>query len=131
MRKLGQHFLKNRTVIEKIVRAADPQANETVIEIGPGHGELTRGLVARKKKTTKIIAIEKDHGLVAHLVTQEELKNVELIHGDALEIIPALAKSYRSKVISYSFRHESFYLLTRKNSLRRQHSLGDPSCRVR
>ena len=94
MIKLGQHFLKSKTVIEKIVRAIDPQAGETIIEIGPGHGELTRELVAQKKRATKIIAIEKDHGLLARLVSEPELADVEFIHGDALELLPQITKPY-------------------------------------
>ena len=101
MTRIGQHFLKNRSITEKIVRAIDPHAQETVIEIGPGHGELTRELVRQKKGATKIIAIEKDHGLLARLVAQKELADVEFVYGDALEIIPQLAKRYKLKAISY------------------------------
>jgi 16S rRNA (adenine1518-N6/adenine1519-N6)-dimethyltransferase len=82
---LGQHFLKDASVVQKIVAAIDPQRGETIVEIGPGHGELTRSLAeVCKKSGAKILAIEKDAALAAALKMQID---VEIIEGDALEIL--------------------------------------------
>ena len=61
MQKLGQHFLKNAAILEKIVDALALADGDRVIEIGPGHGELTMPLMrAAEKKNIAITSIEKD-----------------------------------------------------------------------
>ncbi len=65
-RKLGQHFLKNKDAIKKTVAALDVKDGDIVIEVGPGHGELTEYLKMQKSKC-KIIAIEKDARLANFL----------------------------------------------------------------
>src|SRR3989344_4758001 len=93
MKKLGQHFLTKKTKLQKIVGALDLRADDSVIEIGPGHGELTNELRI-KNYELKIIAIEKDEEFVRYL--QEKFaqdKNIEIIEGDILKILPELAKS--------------------------------------
>lgn len=91
-RKLGQHFLKNHSAIRAIVAALDPQPNETVIEIGPGHGELTRPLAERcAEKKCRLIAIERDVRLAEEL--RESARNWvnsnwEIVAGDALKELP-------------------------------------------
>ncbi len=87
---LGQHFLKNEGVVKKIIAAIAPQKGETIIEIGPGHGELTHLLATACKKTgAKLIAIEKDHGLALMLKGefQDDLseRRMEIIEGDILD----------------------------------------------
>jgi 16S rRNA (adenine1518-N6/adenine1519-N6)-dimethyltransferase len=77
LRRLGQHFLNDPTILGRIVDALDPVAGETVLEIGPGRGSLTRELLARG---LKVIAIEKDRRLVEGLSGQ----NLTVIEGDAL-----------------------------------------------
>ena len=64
--RLGQHFLKNKSVIKKIIDAIDPRDNDVIIEVGPGHGELTEHLEKQNVKC-KIIAIERDARLAASL----------------------------------------------------------------
>src|SRR3989344_2908807 len=83
MNYLGQHFLKNKDAITKIVAALDLHEGETIVEIGPGKGVLTSELA---KQPIKIIAIEKDHYLAKNL----KIKRVEVIEGDILEILPTL-----------------------------------------
>lgn len=88
--KLGQHFLKNKSVIPKIIAALDLRPNETVIEIGPGEGALTLPLAeACQKAGCKLIAIERDPAL-AEEIKKIENKKFEVITGDALEILPVL-----------------------------------------
>lgn len=77
--RLGQHFLKNGTVLERIARAVCPSAQPLVIEIGPGRGALTAKLLER---AARVVAIEIDRDLVAYLR--------EKFAGDArLEIVEA------------------------------------------
>ena len=54
---LGQHFLKDKKALRKIVRLIDPRPEETLIEIGPGKGVLTFLLT---QKAGRVIAVEKD-----------------------------------------------------------------------
>ncbi|MDO8555410.1 MAG: 16S rRNA (adenine(1518)-N(6)/adenine(1519)-N(6))-dimethyltransferase RsmA [bacterium] len=84
MQKLGQHFLKSKKIIEKIVDAAELSKNDTVLEVGPGKGILTEALL---EKASKVIAVEKDKELVRYLTDKfEGSKNLTLIHGDILKI---------------------------------------------
>ena len=95
MRKLGQHFLKNKSALRLIAESLDVMPNDTVIEIGPGHGELTEFLVATPAK--KIIAIEKDEDLYHALEKQFHTDDrVTIIQGDALKTLPSLVKDLPS-----------------------------------
>jgi 16S rRNA (adenine1518-N6/adenine1519-N6)-dimethyltransferase len=66
-KKWGQHFLRNRGAVEKIVAAVEPRAGEIIVEIGPGEGVLTDKLVALGND---LLAIEIDPELAAHLRTR-------------------------------------------------------------
>ena len=82
--KLGQHFLADRGIAEKIVSALGAVAAETVLEVGPGKGVLTTFLA---KKASKLIAIELDRVLAAQLRMKYAVwPNVEIIEGDILTI---------------------------------------------
>lgn len=59
-KSMGQNFLVDRGVLEKIVAAAELKSSDSVLEIGPGVGALTRELV---KKAGEVVAIEKDECL--------------------------------------------------------------------
>lgn len=78
----GQHFLHDQNVIRKIISAIAPEPDDHFVEIGPGHGALTRPLLERIKK---LDVIEIDHELARRLA--EELKNRRLtVHqADALK----------------------------------------------
>lgn len=97
MQKLGQHFLKNKEKIQEIIKALELQGGDTVIEIGPGHGELTIPLLQGMKtlENTKLVAIEKDVEL-ANRVKRLEYSNEKLkvIIGDVRKILPELATLY-------------------------------------
>jgi 16S rRNA (adenine1518-N6/adenine1519-N6)-dimethyltransferase len=86
-KKLGQHFLVDRGVLEVILEAATLTATDVVIEIGPGLGVLTRELA---KRAGRVTAIELDDRLAAAL--QEDLAslhNVNVVNGDILKLDPA------------------------------------------
>jgi 16S rRNA (adenine1518-N6/adenine1519-N6)-dimethyltransferase len=81
---LGQHFLIDETVLEKIMEAADIQSTDHVVEIGPGIGVLTKLLVEHAKTVT---AIELDRGLIALLTEWTgDPKNLEVINDNALSV---------------------------------------------
>ncbi len=89
-RYLGQHFLSHPSILERIVKAAQLDPEDLVVEIGPGHGLLTKMLSGRVKR---VIAIELDERLYEKLQSKfPEYTNVELVYGDALsypyEILP-------------------------------------------
>jgi 16S rRNA (adenine1518-N6/adenine1519-N6)-dimethyltransferase len=63
-KRFGQHFLRDRRVVDRIIRVFDPRPTDTVVEIGPGQGVLTHELVGR---VGRLHAIELDRDLVAHL----------------------------------------------------------------
>jgi 16S rRNA (adenine1518-N6/adenine1519-N6)-dimethyltransferase len=63
-RRLGQHFLTSRTILDRIAAEACPDQSATVVEIGPGKGSLTTHLLAR---AARVIAIEIDPVLVHYL----------------------------------------------------------------
>lgn len=96
-KSLGQHFLNDRAILRRIVDACDITSSDTVIEIGPGTGALTR-LLAEKAKT--LYALELDAGLIQRL--REEFSsyaNVRILHQDAVTVDPASFAGERIKVI--------------------------------
>jgi 16S rRNA (adenine1518-N6/adenine1519-N6)-dimethyltransferase len=83
-KSLGQNFLKDDAVLQRIVESANLSADDMVIEIGPGHGTLTE-LLAQKCK--KVIAIELDDRLIPILTEKFKINNkVEIVHEDILKI---------------------------------------------
>ena len=81
-RRFGQNFLVDRNVVNRIIAAVNPQATETIIEIGPGRGALTSQLVER---AGRVIAIEFDRALIPELRAQFSGKsNLRIIEADAL-----------------------------------------------
>jgi 16S rRNA (adenine1518-N6/adenine1519-N6)-dimethyltransferase len=86
-KRLGQNFLQDPFALEKIVTAAQIQPTDTVLEIGPGLGSLTRYLAAFAKQ---VIAVELDQDLLAPLrAVLAPYQNVRVIQGDILELSPA------------------------------------------
>jgi len=78
--KLGQHFLANTGILERIAAAACPAREPLVIEIGPGRGALTEHLLQR---ADRVVAIELDRELADGL--RLRFPTLEVIHGDVLE----------------------------------------------
>lgn len=79
---LGQNFLINDGLLEKIVNAADIRKNDIVLEIGPGIGNLTTKLA---EKASRVVAVEKDKKMAAVLKqTFSRFPNLEIIQGDIL-----------------------------------------------
>lgn len=81
---LGQHFLNSPSILDRIARAACPDRESLVVEIGPGEGALTRHLLDR---ADRIVAIELDPALagqVAHKFAPTD--RLTVITGDALDV---------------------------------------------
>ena len=81
-RALGQHFLKNKTVLNKIVHRISPQKKDLIIEIGAGRGVLTFPLA---KKAGKVIAIEKDPSLIPYL-QRKDFSNLTVLEKDIIKV---------------------------------------------
>jgi 16S rRNA (adenine1518-N6/adenine1519-N6)-dimethyltransferase len=80
--KLGQHFLEDLEILQKIVDAADIQPSDHIVEIGPGIGVLTKGLLEKARRVT---AIELDTRLVPLLRIYTNLDpKLEVVNGNAL-----------------------------------------------
>jgi 16S rRNA (adenine1518-N6/adenine1519-N6)-dimethyltransferase len=81
---LGQNFLIDKNILQKIIKPANLKKEDTVLEIGPGLGTLTQELA---KNAGKVIAIEKDKTMCEILrKTLAEFKNVEIINADVLKL---------------------------------------------
>jgi len=91
-KELGQNFLLDLNLTSKIARVGAPLESHTIIEVGPGPGGLTRGLLAEGAK--KVIAIERDERALPALAEIAEAypERLEVISGDAMQI------DYRSLV---------------------------------
>ena len=101
---MGQNFLIDENVLNKIIESADIESDDTILEIGPGLGILTLGLARRAKK---IIAIEKDKTLceaLRKILDIGNVKNVEIINTDILE--------YKNQETNYKIVANIPYYLT-------------------
>lgn len=102
-KKLGQNFLIDRNILEKIVDGAQVTKEDGILEIGPGIGTMTQVLSQRAKK---VVAVEIDSSLLFILQdTLQDFKNVEIIHGDILklplkEILQNKLKHEKIKVVA-------------------------------
>lgn len=77
---IGQHFLVNRSVVAKILEAADLHEDDQVLEIGPGRGAITLEMA---KRVRLVKAVELDHELAIRL---PKLDNLQVIEGDFLQV---------------------------------------------
>lgn len=86
-KSLGQHFLTSRHVLDEIIRAANIHKDETILEIGPGLGVLTRELLGAG---AHVIAVEKDDRAVEALREMEggSEGRLKIFCGDILEMDP-------------------------------------------
>jgi 16S rRNA (adenine1518-N6/adenine1519-N6)-dimethyltransferase len=83
-KSLGQHFLNDRRILERIADALELHGTETVVEIGPGRGGLTDVLAAR---AGRLIAIEIDRALAALLRERfAKVPTVSIVESDVLDV---------------------------------------------
>src|SRR6202050_4011121 len=89
---LGQHFLVDKPSLEAIMEAAAPGPADTVLEIGPGLGVMTRPLTARARP---VIAGEPDP-VLAGLLRRDAPASLEVVESDILQFnLAALAPGYK------------------------------------
>lgn len=132
MKRLGQHFLKNKLAIKIIVAALDLRPGDTIVEIGAGHGELTEKLkVKNEKLKIKIVAIEKDGQLANELANnfrapilnllkdsaqkiREDFskKNLLVIDGDALRVLGSKIFNFYFLTFNYKIVGNIPYYIT-------------------
>ena len=121
-KRLGQNFLINPHIKQKIISSCQLQPSDCVLEIGPGQGALTMAIAPYVQK---VIAIEKDHELAFGLKEHFKNSNVTVIHGDILKfpfsslpeklkIIGNLPYNIATPIIEKVFTHHkqfsSFYM---------------------
>ena len=83
-KQLGQHFLADRSYIDRIVLAVDPRPGDRLVEIGPGQGAITFPLLRRQKELT---VIEFDRDLITPLMEASEgIGRLTIIHKDVLQV---------------------------------------------
>lgn len=83
-KSLGQNFLADKRVVSRIVNTAQISSDDTVLEIGPGRGAMTRLLAER---AGRLIALELDTFLAASLTDEfSDSDNVSIIEADAREV---------------------------------------------
>lgn len=81
---LGQNFLTDPAILERIAAAADLSRQDTVLEAGAGLGTLTRPLALQ---AGRVLAVEMDDRLIAILRDQTaDLNNVDILHADILQV---------------------------------------------
>ena len=114
-KSLGQNFLKDEAILQRIIESAKLSADDVVIEIGPGQGALTELLAEVAKK---VVAIELDDRLVEMLNNKLRNKeNIEIIHDDILKInLPELIfnklKKLKAKEVKYKVVANIPYYIT-------------------
>ena len=121
-KSLGQNFLVNPRIQQKIIEACELEKDDVVLEIGPGQGALTRPL---SERVSKVFAIEKDDRLAGRLSGEFAGTNVLIIHDDVLEYsfdrLPEgvkvvgnlpynIATPIIEKVLTFRHKFSAFYL---------------------
>ncbi|WP_428897756.1 16S rRNA (adenine1518-N6/adenine1519-N6)-dimethyltransferase [Parelusimicrobium proximum] len=129
MRKYGQHFLINKGVTDKILNAAYSNKADVCVEIGPGKGAITDGLLKEFKELT---AVEIDPEMTLFL--KERFSGINIIQSDFLTLdlsaLPAKSTLFVSnlpyidaadildKVLSYPFFRSAVFMFQREQARR-------------
>ena len=114
-KSLGQNFLIDQNIVKKIIGACDLKTSDSVLEIGPGLGALTREIVPC---VNSLVAIETDRALHQKLKTEFRQNNVKIVHADVLrynfdtlqkttKVIGNLPYNISSPIIERIIRHRS------------------------
>jgi len=82
-KRFGQHFLVDEAVIEQIVRSIGPQADDVMVEIGPGLSALTAPLLESLKQLT---VVELDRDLARRLRANWPAERLSIVEADALTV---------------------------------------------
>ena len=97
-KSLGQHYLRDKNIKNKIIKSLDLNQNDTVVEIGCGRGALTDLII---EKVLKFYGIELDENLFMNLREKYQNENVEMINQDARSVdISELLKNQAQEIHS-------------------------------
>ena len=95
-KSLGQHWLRDREILDAIAFSAEIEDGDFVLEIGPGLGTLTSSLLKFAGKNGKVLSVEFDENLARKLPAQFPGKNLEIINADFLDFdLSKLPKNYK------------------------------------
>ena len=95
-KSLGQHWLRDREILDAIAFSAEIEDGDFVLEIGPGLGTLTSSLLKFAGKNGRILSVEFDENLAKKLPAQFPGKNLEIINADFLDFdLSELPKNYK------------------------------------
>jgi 16S rRNA (adenine1518-N6/adenine1519-N6)-dimethyltransferase len=100
IKRLGQVFLRKKIYLKKMIKTAEIESKDIVLEIGPGTGNLTLELA---KVAKKVIAVEKDKRMceiLKEVLEKEEIKNVEILNQDILKFLKEPIRFYPFKVVA-------------------------------
>ncbi len=97
-KSLGQNFLSNPRILDKIISAAEISKDDIILEIGPGTGNLTEKLSG---KAGRVMAVEKDYRIIDGLRDKFKDTNVEIIEGDILKF----------RIENLKFRENSYKII--------------------
>lgn len=113
-KSLGQNFLQDEVVVEKIIEAVSPIKDEVILEVGPGEGVLTEKL---GEKGSRVVAVELDNRLVPELEKKfVQQENVRIVHGDILttQIAKLIPQDVQSEFPSFRVVGNLPYYITSK-----------------
>ncbi len=103
-RKLGQHFLFDKNILQKIVSSFGSDRKENIFEIGAGKGPLTEILAINFKD---VFALEYDEELYSCLIERfQSFKNIHIIHGDIMKV------RLEHYPVSYAIGNIPYYITT-------------------
>lgn len=95
-KSLGQHWLRDREILDAIAFSAEIKDGNFVLEIGPGLGTLTSSLLKFAGKNGRVLSVEFDENLAKKLPAQFPGKNLEIINADFLDFdLSKLPKNYK------------------------------------
>ncbi|MFA6295895.1 MAG: 16S rRNA (adenine(1518)-N(6)/adenine(1519)-N(6))-dimethyltransferase RsmA [Patescibacteria group bacterium] len=104
---LGQNFLENEAIVDKMLKSAELSLQDIVLEVGPGQGAITSKLYPKVKQ---VIAVEKDGELVKYLENKfKNAKNLKILEGDILKSQYSIFNIQSYKIVS----NLPFYLTSR------------------
>jgi len=119
-KKLGQVFLKDKNIVEKIIKATDIRSKDQILEIGPGKGVLTEAILKTK---ANIIAVEKDSELVKFLGDFfKDRRDLKIIHADIRDFL----KNTRYRILNTQYKvlgNIPYYLTSRLLRLLLEHPI--------
>jgi 16S rRNA (adenine1518-N6/adenine1519-N6)-dimethyltransferase len=103
-RSLGQHFLLDGNLTQRIVRAAGPLDGRHVVEIGPGPGGLTRALLASDAASVTVVEIDQRAIAAMHVLAEGAAGRLHVVAADALSVdVVSLVPSPRQVIANLPY----------------------------